>query len=623
LKNVREINSSLVALPVLQHLVESLGARFMAIKQAPESAKETIVAGTSRGYFPLESMKWLKPFGRREQEEDQLDSKPRIAKMEEVQPLRSADTRTIDLASKLSYADQEKAPLEVSHKVTSGTSDQMKENPVGDLAADDALPLFLQWSGIGEFFGINVSPSILDLPAFLYAATELHLIPISIPEAAGHAGGLGRKVAYLSGTMKTGKLSTVSKKQFYDSDLQPHIDLVDTPALTMSDNFTGTEDGERDRMIPSPSPISSLLEELRHPTDLLHGISSLPILSRLYAQAMLHEVKEPVTSPPKWVNRLKRFPRYSFSGTGSELKGAEDRSSVVSPSKSRNDLDYPVSQPFINVLPTIMNIPTLNFGVSFELDFQGMVPAEHQGLYSESPSAGGFPHIVKYLSELGYPELASYITIRLNLTAWPLSTIRKLASESLTFGALSRLLPQPELALARIRTMDHIPTLDRAISAFRSGRLIPSTKERNLQFFHTALSGQPGQLVSPPSLSQSLVGLLDYGAAVSLFAPSGYRQGPRYEIASALTDVKRQRKEQQIVESRIIEVPFIDTMPISATLEEQEVAASRSSFTSSDMQVGKQMVSGIDEFDLGRLRTTRKVVHTIMKEQLRKYGVEI
>jgi hypothetical protein len=41
------------------------------------------------------------------------------------------------------------------------------------------------------------------------------------------------------------------------------------------------------------------------------------------------------------------------------------------------------------------------------------------------------------------------------------------------------------------------------------------------------------------------------------------------------------------------------------------------------MQVGKQMVSGIDEFDLGRLRTTRKVVHTIMKEQLRKYGVEI
>jgi hypothetical protein len=289
-------------------------------------------------------------------------------------------------------------------------------------------------------------------------------------------------------------------------------------------------------------------------------------------------------------------------------------------------------------MPSLIDIPLLAPYPAFSiLDWQNIAPVPKTGsLVSRRSTQPSLKTVVgtpdnksimaadKDFGSLHELELSSIYQMQKDVSPVPSGLNQELTNGSFPVGSLQSLLPIAQLALVRIRATDLIWGTTRDTGPF--GSLQQSWIQDNRQtrrIGSTRLNISPGPWISSNSSPGSVMNALGQAENRSGFVRAGRHVESRNEITPIPVGSTLQRSKSDIFESIADDLSISNLMSVQPTLEERaEISASRSFLKKADLDIRSPEMTDKNDLDLAELRTIRRSVHTIMNEQLRKYGFE-
>lgn len=609
----------------LQRLLESINVQPMTMRSLSVTPSASFAVGIqSRRNYPLEGVAWLRPFGLQEREE---------ARRSPLVPHSSESETDKGQAAEYGSVGQESPGTEVMETGLEETSTDHYETPrVGseDLAIISDLPIFLEWKGVGHFFGIHDTPLFLVPLGGVSVATELEPVTIPVPSAASPTRSVRRRVSSSSTSVREMQRSSAGRKsQYFESELEQPAAINHISTISTShDRIVTSESKNYAVWTKNHSPISSLLDGSLGTTGIALARVPVPLMFPGRAEIARQSWTQIRDSPSKYDKISKLSPQFQDSKPRAatlRVSGQDhppEKGGVESP---MIEVDYASSPLYGYDIPLLIDIPLLMpYPALSILDWQSIAPITKRTrnllpLPSMSTSpANVFGAHEKEKLVAANRDFQGLLTLEL-----PSTPLIQLYGTS-NIDILKDLLPMTSLALVRIGAIDPNSTVSRGISPFGSAQQswTPGIKimgRRGSTEFDVQ-AWPPKSFYLPPGTLERAHGQAENRSG---FVQVCHHAESKHSASHIPVRSMQHESNPNIFESIPGDLSINNLMSAEPNIEERtEIPSTPLSLRKADLDVRSPGMTGKDDLDLEELRSIRRSVHITMKEQLRKYGFE-
>jgi hypothetical protein len=216
----------------------------------------------------------------------------------------------------------------------------------------------------------------------------------------------------------------------------------------------------------------------------------------------------------------------------------------------------------------------------------------------------------RYLEHLSDSKHASYLD--LDVPTVSMGAIEELATAPWALDSLMGLIPGQGIALVRIRGMDQYPRLARGILPFNSTR----------KSWMPSLGGTGSEPSSRTDLSPISSISSDLPSRIFLDISNQKVSIPRLLPESQIESTGAMSLFPMSVQHHVLDIPGFVADGIAIFGNRAEIPAADVLFERTDLEAKHSATASQEDLELEQLRTIRLRVHTIMNEELRKYGFE-